>query len=93
MENKKYLDKILEYMVRHTKIDYENEEVYLHFLSSRDTAFSLPNFLFHHDTFLNSRFYFSNYCISQFGLTQEEVKYMWEDYQDIIKEKIKNGEQ
>jgi len=93
MENKKYLDKILNYLVRRTKIDHEKEEVYLHFLSSPDPSFSLPNFLFHHDTFLNSRFYFSNYCINEFGLTQEEVKYMWEEFRSIIKNKIENGEQ
>jgi len=92
MENNKYLDKILNYLVRRTKLEHEKEEVYLHFLPSRDTAFSLPNFLFHHDTFLNSRFYFSNYCISQFGLTQEEVNYMWEEFRSIIKNKIENGE-
>ena len=35
---------------------------------------------------------FSIYCVNKFGLTDDEIKYVWEEYSDIITEKIENEE-
>ena len=29
-----------------------------------------------------------DYCVNQFGLTVDEVEYVWEEYRNIINEKI-----
>jgi len=91
MENKKYLDKVLDHLVRGTKIDYDREEI--HFINSTITHY-LP--LFYFLGFSSYRHFISTfykYCKNTFGLTDDEIEYVWKDYQDIIKEKIKNGEQ
>ena len=77
MDNKKYLDRILDHLVRGTKIDYENGRI-----------------SFHSPTFRSFFYYptFSKYCRNQFGLTKEEINYVWDEYRDIIKDKMDNGE-
>lgn len=89
MENKKYLDKVLEHMLKNTKIKG----------SVADTPFILTNHLhspFHHHqtqymdspkgiTFMpqfNKLFY--DYCGNYFGLTHDEIIYVWNQYKDII---------
>ena len=91
MENKKYLDKVLEHLVRGTQIDYENHLIYssspLFFFSNTTPPFySFSYFrLFPSETF-------NSHCRNTFGLTEEEIDYVWEQYKKIIKEKINNGE-
>ena len=89
MENNIYLDKVIEFLVRDTKIDYEKEEIQFPFSPSL-----VPFYL------VSSSFYFSppprtypsyKYCKSVYGLTGDEVKYVWDQYGTIIKDKIKDG--
>jgi len=78
MENNKYLDKILEHLVIGTKIDYNYNKI-----------FSTP---FNHNVYPSN--YLSplrNYCKNQFGLTEEEIEYVWVKYTRIILDKIANG--
>ena len=82
MEDNRYLDKVVGSMVRSTKIDYEKEIV------------STPHFVFLFPTF---QFYllfssFSKYCKNQFGLTDEEIDYVWNEYRSIILDKISKRE-
>jgi len=84
MDNKKYLDKVLDHLVRGTKIDYENGIV-----STPLTLHLLP---FHLSPFYLLFSSFSNYCRDTFGLTKEEIEYVWKEYRKIITDKIKNGE-
>jgi len=98
MNNKKYLDKVIGSLVRGTKIDYENEKIQF--------PFSHPHPLFSHSLLsllslspLLSyphlsplHLSFSNYCKNTFGLTEEEVEYVWEEYKSIILDKISNRE-
>lgn len=86
MENKKYLDKVIGSIVRGTKIDYGEENIFFPFsiesfpLSlSLLISFSPPTSFYLH-------------CRDQFGLTHKEIKYVWKEYKDIIKDKIKNGQ-
>ena len=88
MENNKYINKVIESLVRTTKIDYENEKIHpqfafapIYFHVSRID--SLYNFL--HP-------YFKKYCTNQFGLTDDEIFYVWQEYKTIISDKIRNRE-
>lgn len=97
MENKRYLDKVINHMVRGTEIDYENELVKLPFPQKLDSS-SSTNFYTTHYTLLfvlshflpESSFYnsFNNYCVNTFGLTGNEVRYVLDGYGKIIKDKI-----
>ena len=81
MENKRYLDKVLEHLVRSTKIDYEDEKLFTPFLSpslpSSSPPFTFPPLPF-----------FSHHCKNTYGLTDDEILYVWKEYKDIILEKI-----
>ena len=90
MVNKRYLDKVLEHLVKGTKIDYEKKKIsFLFFPSSKyNTRFSL----FFSIPFPHSSSFFYSYCIDTFGLTQEEIQYVWNKYKSIILDKIENGE-
>jgi hypothetical protein len=84
MNDKKYLDKVIEHLVRRTKVDYD-EEMFLppfsFFLSFRSLLFSFfpyPSFIIH--------------CRDVYGLNEQEIKYVWKEYRNIIKDKIDNGE-
>jgi len=70
MENnqKIYLDKVVEFLVKGTKIDYDQKRIQYPFLPSP----------------------FSKYCKNVYGLTEDEVKYVWNQYKDIILDKITN---
>jgi hypothetical protein len=85
MENKKYLDKVVGSLVRSTKIDYEKELVYTPPFFHLYTALSPHLFIIHLPSSLPS---FRLYCKNQFGLTEEEMEYVWKEYVDIMLEKI-----
>jgi len=85
MNNKKYLDKVIGSLVRSTKIDYDREEIHFPF-------FFHPYPLFYSHFHSHSFSLFSTYCRDQFGLIDDEIEYVWKEYEDIIKDKIKNGE-
>ncbi len=95
MDNKEYLDKVVGSILRGTKIDYENENIYLPFRIYDSYSFSSFSLL-PPDTPLDSLFiYFTSffkYCRNEFGLTTKEVEYVLNIYKDIIIEKINNGE-
>jgi len=77
MDNNKYLNKVIGSLVRGTKIDYDREEI--HFPSSppsSNLSFSL----------------FYTYCKNMFGLTDDEIEYVWNEYSEIILDKISNKE-
>ncbi len=89
MDNKKYIDKVIEHLVRSTKIDYEKELIVfpplsspfnstLLYITSKNTP-KCPNF-------------FSSYCKNTFGLTKEEIIYVYIQWRGIMRDKIKDGE-
>ena len=89
-----YLDKVIEFLVRDTKIDFKEKEIFFPpFLSS--SPFSLLLFsssslspLLSLSLFSPS---FSKYCKEVYGLTDQEMEYVWIEYKTIIKIKIENG--
>jgi len=85
MDSKKYLDKVLGYLVKGTKIDYEKGEITFPFTTNSISTTS-PHLL----SFL--LFPFIEYCKRSFGLTTDEVNYLFKQYKEIILNKIKNGQ-
>ena len=84
MENNQntYLDKVVEFLVRDTSIDYGKDEIYFPFSSFPPPSSSLFSF--------SSSSSFSKYCIDVYGLTEQEIGYVWNQYRTIILDKISN---
>jgi len=83
-----YLDKVVEYLVRDTEIDYETKTWYSPFIHHNTDYFkhSNPSMFFLHHMF----HIFSSYCKVVYGLTDQEIEYVWKEYKEIIKDKITN---
>ena len=81
----KFLDKVIDQIVRETEIDYVKETVYNPFTS-------FPLFYSPISSSFLSRPYspslFSRHCREVYGLNDEESEYVWEEYKKIIKDKI-----
>ena len=75
--DKKFLDKVVDQIMSETTINYEKEKVY--------TTFSFP-----HPTFASSPFsyIFTTHCKEVYGLNYEETEYVWDQFRQIIKDKI-----
>ena len=93
MENKQknYLDKVVEFLVRDTKIDHDKVGSQFPFfipspsLSLRRLFPPLPSRPFPPGS---SSILFSKYCKNVYGLTEDEIKYVWDQYRTIILDKI-----
>ena len=87
MENKKYLDKVVESLVRSTKVDNDKDEIQFPFHSFISSSTQLPPlFRCLSPPICRS---FSEYCKNVYGLTDGEVNYVWEEYKKIILDKVK----
>ena len=86
-----YLDKVVEFLVRDTEIDYDIDKIKFPFYS---LPFSISSYFlpFIYYRFQSPQFtsLFSKYCIDYYGLTDQEIKYVWKEYKNIIKDKITN---
>lgn len=94
--DKKFLNKVVDQIMSETIIDYNKENVYFPFglFSFHKTrVFTIP---FHTTVSLFSNYTyeplpsFSKHCKDVYGLNDDEVKYIWKEYKQIIKDKI-NG--
>ncbi len=86
----KYIEHIINDLVRDTKIDYDQERIYFPHLTLSHPPPPFPyslNLL--HLSPLSS---FSKYCKENYGLTKEEIDYVWDQYRSIIKDKISKRE-
>jgi hypothetical protein len=79
-KQQQYLDKVIKFIVVDTILDYEQKMIRFPFLTLRH-AFPIRLSLRRVPSF-------EKYCKDIYGLTEEEVKYVWEQYKDIIKDKI-----
>ena len=97
--DKKFLNKVVDQIVYETIMDYEKGEIQFPFTVhplSRRTVISfsspfLPHFLF--SPSLSSFFFssFSKHCRDIYGLNDNEIEYVWKEYIQIIKDKLKNN--
>ena len=84
--DKKFLDKVVNQLVYETMIDYSMGEIQFPFSSlSFDFSLSLPPSPLHIGSL------FTNHCRDIYGLNREETMYVWEEYKQIIKDKIDNN--
>ena len=84
-KQKKYLDKVVELLVKYTVINYGKDEIQFPFYSRfLISTFSSLSVVFRFKLF-------SEYCKEVYGLTDLEIDYVWKEYKDIILDKIKNG--
>ena len=84
----KFLNKVVNQIVYETRIDYGMEEIQFPFPSLPFLSFSSCLRLLSR-SFPSS--YFFDHCRDIYGLNDDEVKYVWKEYREIIKDKIKNN--
>lgn len=86
----KYLDKILEWFVRDTIINYETSIIYYPFSSIGPTGKRLPSFFDNLKNKLSMTFPsdIHIYCRDTYGLNHDETKYIWDKYKKIIRDRF-----
>ena len=77
--DKIFLNKVLNQLVRETEIDYDRRVIEAPFFH-RSYPLILVRF------FPSSSFFY--HCRDVYGLNDDEVEYLWEEYENIIKDKI-----
>jgi uncharacterized membrane protein YkgB len=71
--NEKYLDKVLNQIVSETKINSEGRVITTFTPLSNPLSARSPFFL-----------YFYDHCRDIYGLTEDEIHYLWEKYKFIL---------
>ena len=88
-----FLDRVINLIVDDTIIDYDKEEIHFPFYS-RPLDCPLPLSPLPDSFYRSSRHFppspFSEYCKNTYGLTDQEVEYVWDQYKSTIKDKITN---
>lgn len=82
-KQKKYLDKVIEFLLRDTIIDYDEEKIYFPFLTIPSKRVSIYLFVKGVDLTPTSKM-FSDF----YQYTEDETKYVWKIYISTIKETI-----
>ena len=86
--NKKYLDKVIGSLVRSTKIDYDTERITIPFSIISVSSISTISFDNFNNNVIFKNIVFRSYCRNVYGLTGDEIDYVWKEYSDIINKKI-----
>ena len=81
----RYIEHIINDLVRDTRINYERERIYFPY----PTHPVYPSTLSIHSIVLLIPT-FTDYCKDTYGLTEEEIDYVWDQYKSTIKDKITN---
>ncbi len=82
--DKRFLNKVVDQIVRETTIDYENDRIFTHFYTP--TPLSLPfNYFPDFNPFIRL---FRRHCKNVYGLNEVEKTWVWNEYKKIIKDKI-----
>ena len=86
--NYKFLHKVLDQIVRETRIDYDGEIQFP--FSPFPSSFRSPPFspLI---SFPVPPLIFTKHCEDVYGLNGDEVGYVWNEYKQIISDKLKNN--
>jgi len=84
----KFLDKVIDQLVRETEIHTEFGRIYTPISSTPlRLPFSFGSLFF----FSVSPFFFSKHCRDIYGLNDDEIEYVWKEYRETIIDKINNG--
>ena len=95
--DKEFLNKVVGQIVSETEIDYDKERVYTPFSSPLSSyshvlfLYSQPPYFYSSRQFLSVVAPFPYHCRDVYGLTDEEIFYVWDQFRQIIKDKINNG--
>ena len=95
--DKKFLHKVIDQLVSETTIDYEKERVYTPFSSPLSSyshvlfLYSRPPYFYSSRQFLSSVAPFPHHCRDVYGLTDEEIFYVWDQFRQILKDKINSN--
>tara|TARA_R110000868_G_scaffold357934_3_gene619466 strand:+ start:416 stop:673 length:258 start_codon:yes stop_codon:yes gene_type:complete len=82
----KFLDKVVDMIVRETRMDHEDERLYTPFTSP------IPCLSFSPVQALSYfRGSFTTHCNVVYGLNIQEIEYVWNEYREIVIDKINNG--
>tara|TARA_R110000803_G_scaffold122202_2_gene190235 strand:+ start:336 stop:596 length:261 start_codon:yes stop_codon:yes gene_type:complete len=83
-KKEKYYNYVVNDLVKKTEIDYDEGRIY--------TPFSPPLVLLSFTFFTPSLdSFFSDHCKGVYGVNDGEIKYVWDEYKEIIKDKIRNN--
>ena len=86
--NLNYFNKIVDQLVGETRIDYEQQAIFLPHHSYPLLYHTLPVGLL-----LPARYgpIFFKHCRDIYGITEDEIQYVWGKYINILKDEIENG--
>jgi len=92
--DKKFLDKVLDQIMSETIIDHEGWKVLYPF--TQPITFNKSFYLLSVSNLFTTHvpsspllfLHFINHCEEVYGLNKDEVKYVWEEYRYIIKDKL-----
>jgi len=90
-----YLDKVVDQIVSETIVDHDKEEVSVPFPRSSTLLSSSPCYFFPFLLPFSISFppvsphpSFVKHCRDVYGLNEQEIKYVWKEYRNIIKDEI-----
>ena len=90
MENK-YLDKVLDQIVRETEIDYDYDRIFTPFSPNSLPVSLLLSIVKDWNTSPLLHRLLRRHCKEVYGLNDDEVNYVWNEYKKIITNKLNNG--
>ena len=82
MDSKWYLDKVINRLVNKTRLDYDEKRIY--------TPFNDIPFINIYAQYFILDFY--EHCEHIYGLDDDEMRYVYKQYREIIKDKIEDGQ-
>lgn len=85
---KKYLHKVIEQIVSETMVDYENDRIFTPFSPNSLPVSLLLSIVKDWNTSPLLHRLLRRHCKVVYGLNDDEDKYVWKKYKEIIKDKI-----
>lgn len=82
--NKKFLNKVTDQLVSETEVDSEKEEIYFQFLPL-DEIYGINSFHIPYFDIVTIYTQFLNHCRDVYGLNDDEIDYVWDEYENTIK--------
>ena len=85
--NYKFLDKVIDQIVRETRMDYGMGEIQFPFSPFPSSLHPFLRLV----SSLTPPLIFTKHCEDVYGLNGDEVGYVWNEYKQIISDKLKNN--
>lgn len=80
----KFLDKVTDQLVSETEVDIEKEEIHFQFLPL-DEIYGINSFHIPYFDLVTIYTQFLNHCRDVYGLNDDEIDYVWDEYENTIK--------